>query len=239
MGTLRVIRRGNKVGRVLPHHLEKGRKEKTSHTDKEGDSRSWYVYIKEEDLPEGEKIVCEVPMGSFLLFNNIIPHCSGENHSNQIRWSVDLRMCPLALLISRKANSFFFFYKQTKVGNEALMCLDSKRLSLCCPCESSAPLSCCPTFGSHGKNGRPWIAIACRRKRSSSRLLPPLPSQLDGINLKTKRKILSIPMWRDPGSCDGARNLHNQTIVHVSRLWMVRSLCDREDSMDMYSSHTQ
>jgi ectoine hydroxylase-related dioxygenase (phytanoyl-CoA dioxygenase family) len=91
MGTLRIIKRGHKVGRVLPHHLERGRKTKSSHSEKEGDSRSWYLYIKEKDLPEGERVVCEVPLGSFVLFNNIIPHCSGDNLSTQIRWSVDLR----------------------------------------------------------------------------------------------------------------------------------------------------
>ncbi|KAL6053742.1 Phytanoyl-CoA dioxygenase [Balamuthia mandrillaris] len=79
---------------VLPHHLEKGRKEKSSHSECEekGDPRSWYLYIKEEDLPEdGEVVACEVPLGSFILFHNLIPHCSGDNVSDRIRWSVDLR----------------------------------------------------------------------------------------------------------------------------------------------------
>jgi hypothetical protein len=35
--------------------------------------------------------VCEVPLGSVLLLNNLIPHRSLENYSDKIRWSLDLR----------------------------------------------------------------------------------------------------------------------------------------------------
>ena len=40
-GTLQVVRGTHKLGRVLPHHLEK-------HV---GHEKSWYLYIKDEDLP--------------------------------------------------------------------------------------------------------------------------------------------------------------------------------------------
>jgi len=54
--------------------------------------------LKEEDM-EGtlgvdleEDIKTEpVPYGSFVLFNNLIPHRSLQNFSTDIRWSVDLR----------------------------------------------------------------------------------------------------------------------------------------------------
>ena len=65
---------------VLQHHLEKNRKGKSSHSEQsEGDERSWYLYINEEDLPEGEHVDCEMKMGSVVFFGNTIPHCSGDN----------------------------------------------------------------------------------------------------------------------------------------------------------------
>ena len=45
------------------------------------------------DTPVNEKtiVTCEVPFGSVLLLNNLIPHKSTENYSQNIRWSLDLR----------------------------------------------------------------------------------------------------------------------------------------------------
>ena len=45
------------------------------------------------DTPVNEQTVatCEVPFGSVLFFNNLIPHQSMENYSETIRWSLDLR----------------------------------------------------------------------------------------------------------------------------------------------------
>lgn len=80
-GTLQVVRGGHKVDGVLPHHLER----------ELGNDDSWYLYIKEEDLPEGDVVTCEVSKGSVLLLNNLIPHRSTENLSSIVRWSVDLR----------------------------------------------------------------------------------------------------------------------------------------------------
>ena len=80
-GTLQVVRGSHKLGRVLPHHLEK-------HV---GHGRSWYLYIKDEDLPEAEVVTCEMQMGSVLWHSNTIVHRSTENRSDGVRWSVDLR----------------------------------------------------------------------------------------------------------------------------------------------------
>jgi Phytanoyl-CoA dioxygenase (PhyH) len=68
-------------GVVYPHKLENsiGRKD------------SWYLYIDEADLPEGEIVTCTMKKGSVLLLNNLIPHRSTENYSDRIRWSIDLR----------------------------------------------------------------------------------------------------------------------------------------------------
>jgi hypothetical protein len=80
-GTLQVLRGGHRHGQVFPHRLERTR----------GHENSWYLYIADEDLPTGDIVTCEVPIGSLLLINQLIPHRSTENYSNMIRWSVDLR----------------------------------------------------------------------------------------------------------------------------------------------------
>ena len=80
-GTIQVLKGGHKSGRVFPHRLE----------NKRGNKASWYLYIEEEDLPPGEVVTCNMPMGSVLLLNQLVPHRSTENYSDRIRWSVDLR----------------------------------------------------------------------------------------------------------------------------------------------------
>jgi len=80
-GTLQVLRGGHRSGKVFRHRPERTR----------GHEKSWYLYIADEDLPEGEIVTCEMPMGSLLLINQLIPHRSTENFSQKIRWSVDLR----------------------------------------------------------------------------------------------------------------------------------------------------
>ncbi len=80
-GTLQVLRGGHRSGQVFRHRPESTR----------GHERSWYLFIADEDLPEGEVVRCEMPMGSLLLINQLIPHRSTENFSDRIRWSVDLR----------------------------------------------------------------------------------------------------------------------------------------------------
>jgi hypothetical protein len=79
-GTLQVIRGGHK-NQTLPHHLEK----------KLGKSDSWYLYIREEDLPPGEVVTCSLRKGDVLFLNQLIPHRSTENYSQEVRWSLDFR----------------------------------------------------------------------------------------------------------------------------------------------------
>ena len=40
---------------------------------------------------ERDLVTCEVPFGSVLLLNNLIPHRSLPNYSDRVRWSLDLR----------------------------------------------------------------------------------------------------------------------------------------------------
>jgi hypothetical protein len=80
-GTLQVLRGGHRSGQIFRHQPER-----TS-----GHEKSWYLRIADEDLPAGEIVTCQMPMGSLLLINQLIPHRSTENYSDKIRWSVDLR----------------------------------------------------------------------------------------------------------------------------------------------------
>ena len=80
-GTLQVLKGGHKHNRVFRHQLE----------NKKASKASWYLYIDEADLPAGEVVTCNMPMGSVLLLNQLVPHRSTENFSDRIRWSVDLR----------------------------------------------------------------------------------------------------------------------------------------------------
>ena len=80
-GCMQVVRGGHNDGRVFHHHLEYTR----------GSKDSWYLYIDERDLPDGEIVTCTMSKGSILLLNNLIPHRSTENYSDIIRWSIDLR----------------------------------------------------------------------------------------------------------------------------------------------------
>ena len=60
---------------------------------------TWYVELPVEEMESTLKcklddktvVTCEIPFGSVLLFNNLIPHRSTENFSDNIRWSLDLR----------------------------------------------------------------------------------------------------------------------------------------------------
>lgn len=46
--------------------------------------------VLECDL-EKDIVTCEVPRGSVLFLNNLVPHRSLNNASDKIRWSYDLR----------------------------------------------------------------------------------------------------------------------------------------------------
>lgn len=59
---------------------------------------TWYTEVTPEELEATlgcdmakDVVTCEVPRGSVLLLNNLIPHRSMENNSNGVRWSLDLR----------------------------------------------------------------------------------------------------------------------------------------------------
>ena len=60
---------------------------------------TWYVELPVEEMtktlnmPVNEQTIvsCQVPFGSVLFLNNLIPHKSTENYSEKIRWSLDLR----------------------------------------------------------------------------------------------------------------------------------------------------
>ncbi|KAK7104217.1 phytanoyl-CoA dioxygenase domain-containing protein 1-like [Littorina saxatilis] len=59
---------------------------------------TWHVMLDESKIEETlgvskERDLRTVPVkyGGFLLFNNLIPHRSLENKSNDVRWSLDLR----------------------------------------------------------------------------------------------------------------------------------------------------
>ena len=80
-GCMQVIRGGHRGRRVFPHH----------HHRRIGHPKSWYLYIEDEDLPAGEVMTCEVPMGGALFHMQLTPHRSTPNTTNRVRWSVDFR----------------------------------------------------------------------------------------------------------------------------------------------------
>ncbi len=81
VGPIQVVRGGHRSGQVYKHYREK----------LIGHTRSWYLFIPEDDLPADDIVTCEMPLGSVLLLNQLIPHRSLENLSDIVRWSVDLR----------------------------------------------------------------------------------------------------------------------------------------------------
>jgi hypothetical protein len=50
-----------------------------------------YLVIPDDDLPSGPVVTVRVPAGGALLLTNRTPHCSGDNITDVIRWSMDLR----------------------------------------------------------------------------------------------------------------------------------------------------
>ena len=81
MGCLQVVRGGHMPLGNTTHHVEK----------KTGDSRSWYLYIQEDDLPSGDIITCELKKGSVLFLHENLPHRGLWNRSNYVRWAIDVR----------------------------------------------------------------------------------------------------------------------------------------------------
>jgi hypothetical protein len=64
-----------------------------------------YLVIPEEALPAGEVVPAPVPLGGALLLTNRTPHCSGDNVTDVIRWSMDLRYQSAALPTNYRAPS--------------------------------------------------------------------------------------------------------------------------------------
>jgi phytanoyl-CoA hydroxylase len=50
-----------------------------------------FLVIQDGDLPPGEVLPVPVKRGGVLLMTNMTPHCSTVNHTDVIRWSIDLR----------------------------------------------------------------------------------------------------------------------------------------------------
>ena len=60
----------------------------------EGQTGTGYLSLS-DDVAKGKKIVeLPVPAGSAILFNDRLLHMSTPNHSDHVRWSVDLRYQP-------------------------------------------------------------------------------------------------------------------------------------------------
>jgi len=83
-GCMQVLRGGHKTGITAKHNCCAG--------------GTWYIELSEEEMTKTlgcdmkkDLVTCEVPLGSVLFLNNIIPHRSLENNSDKIRWSLDLR----------------------------------------------------------------------------------------------------------------------------------------------------
>jgi ectoine hydroxylase-related dioxygenase (phytanoyl-CoA dioxygenase family) len=83
-GCMQMASRGHRSGKVAKHSCCVG--------------NTWYVGLDEQEMAQSldvdlqsDIITCEMPRGSVLLFNNLIPHRSLDNLSDKIRWSLDLR----------------------------------------------------------------------------------------------------------------------------------------------------
>ncbi|XP_065897644.1 uncharacterized protein [Dysidea avara] len=83
-GCMQVVSEGHKLGMTAKHTCCAG--------------GTWYIDLSEEEMVktlgvdlDKDVITCEVPYGGVLFINNCVPHRSLENHSDKIRWSLDLR----------------------------------------------------------------------------------------------------------------------------------------------------
>lgn len=73
----RVHRRG-----IVRHHSVEG---------------SNYLVIADPDLPGRDEVPVEMQAGDVLFLTNATPHCSRENTSDIVRWSIDLRYQSMAV----------------------------------------------------------------------------------------------------------------------------------------------
>ncbi|KAL4450112.1 hypothetical protein ABPG77_010781 [Micractinium sp. CCAP 211/92] len=83
-GCLQVVRGGHRSGKTALHTGCAG--------------GTWYLSMDEAAAQrelgvdfERDAVTCEVPLGGVLFLNNLVPHRSLDNLSNEVRWSLDLR----------------------------------------------------------------------------------------------------------------------------------------------------
>lgn len=82
-GCMQVFRGGHKTGKTATHT---GCWRGTWYLDLSMEEIEKELEVKQEDI-----VTCEVPLGSVLFLNNITPHRSLDNFSQDVRWSMDLR----------------------------------------------------------------------------------------------------------------------------------------------------
>ena len=75
-GCLRVMRHAHRTG-VVPH--------------REATDGTGYLEIPRPHLPLNDIVPVPLSLGGVLLLTNRTPHCSGDNVTDVIRWSVDVR----------------------------------------------------------------------------------------------------------------------------------------------------
>lgn len=83
-GCLQFAERGHRTGKTALHKCCWG--------------GTWYVELDQGEMkdklgidPDKDIKTCPVPYGGLILFNNLIPHRSLSNLSQDVRWSLDLR----------------------------------------------------------------------------------------------------------------------------------------------------
>ncbi|CAL1525916.1 unnamed protein product [Lymnaea stagnalis] len=83
-GCMEMAKFGHRSGKVAVHECCAG--------------PTWYIMLAHEVMRDALGVDLEkhiipepVPYGGFILFNNLTPHRSLPNNSNDVRWSVDLR----------------------------------------------------------------------------------------------------------------------------------------------------
>ena len=82
-GCMQLIHGGHRAGKCVAHNGCSG--------------NTWYIETDTSKIPElnvdvnRDIVTCEVPFGSVLFLQNLIPHRSVTNRSNGVRWSLDLR----------------------------------------------------------------------------------------------------------------------------------------------------
>jgi phytanoyl-CoA hydroxylase len=77
---------GHRIGRCLPH---------VAAEDGTGFLSITRTALNELKVLGCESVDCPVPLGSFVVFSNLVPHSGLPNHGSTTRWSVDMRWQPM------------------------------------------------------------------------------------------------------------------------------------------------